>query len=96
MSLCCQHISSLFTQKCWTGPKQHWELTCLAAVISTRDETHRLGGAHRFTFLGDKPIEKLVKRSAKNTFSQLCDCPEVGESPLVRRINLYRGPRQRS
>jgi hypothetical protein len=70
------------------APMQHSELTCLVAVVSTQDETHRLGRAHRFKFLGGKPIEKLVRLSAKNTFSQLCDFPEVGESPLVRRINL--------
>src|SRR5260370_30698303 len=62
------------------APMQHSELTCLVAVVSPQDETHRLVGAHRFTFLGGKPIEKLVKLSAKNTFSQLCDFPEVGQS----------------
>ncbi len=73
-----EHRVSLYSEML-AAPMQHSELTCLVAVVSTQDETHRLGGAHRFTFLGGKPIEKLVKLSAKNTFSQLCDFPEVGE-----------------
>src|SRR5260370_26658309 len=62
-------------------PMQHSELTCLVAVVSPQDETHRLLRAHRFTFPGLKPMERLVQLSAKNTFSQLPDYPEVPDSP---------------